>query len=350
MEDENIKKSLLNLWEDPVIQRWLRDILAGWEASMAVLAETSTESFVLEPQTTLRRLNKNSKEKIIEIPQPEFSDTQQQLFDTLISALFRSEETVKMLVAGFQAAIPDITSEEPAASKLLSLTMEADKRIPYVAFLGLVPPKPDYSMRLVDCGACLVRAEKARGEIRAREVMDAFRRIAEHLYPRYLQTLLRLRKLKDGKWTNASGSTGNLLGAFSDRLRSEFSTLVEYDAAFFRNAAAHGNLEYLENDKVRIWNEDPPGTVKRGPEDFVVDALLERAETMFLHARSVERVMLAYWNRTLAKLVEQVMLPLWNEMWVGGEQVEARDETCCEAKSLFRPLAEFAIENGITEI
>lgn len=345
------------LLADPLIEAWLRELALAFESMVAKADEVSPDIWLSAPRTTLRQL-KHEFKLDRELSLPELGDAQMTLLGQLCGALLKSSDTVRAIAEAFRSSASSIltSTDDPAALKLLELAEQADLKIPYVArFAFLRKKKKDDTaiVRPIECAGRLEKARQSEGEERVREVMDAFKILAETIYPRYLVTLLRLAKLRERTWTKleVTDSTGNILGAYTDDLRVEFASLVEIDAAFFRNAAGHENWEYLDGGRVKVWNQDPKDreVVKRGPEMFDADILLARAGDMFRHAhQAVDVAENVYKFRMIADLLEKA-LPLWEDLFTGSEQATAWDATIGEFKKLLEASYCFAAKHAIDQ-
>ena len=162
------------------------------------------------------------------------------------------------------------------ASLLLRLISKADERLPLVSLALLLDHgHPLKSFRQQSEPVDLIaEAQSSRGEQRARAAVRAYREVAEWLYDPYARTLWKLACLARNEWQEEPKKFGNLVTQLARKL-ADYPGLVEADAGWRRNAAAHGHWEYVRADTLKMWDERHP------PEEIAVDELYSKVEGMF---------------------------------------------------------------------
>lgn len=162
-------------------------------------------------------------------------------------------------------------------SLLLKLISEADRQVPLVSSLTLSTLSPaEHFRRLCEPTDLLDQAVREKGEVRARAVVRALREIAEMLYHPYLRMLWCLTCYAREEWPNPPKQFGVLVTEAEKRLRDGYPGLVDPDAGWLRNAAAHARWQYLSKvDSVYLWDVNG----KHGR--FAVTELLSRVHRMY---------------------------------------------------------------------
>lgn len=127
-------------------------------------------------------------------------------------------------------------------SLLLKLISEADRQVPLVSSLTMSTLSPaEHFRRLCEPADLLEQAAREGGEVRARAVVRALREIAEMLYYPYLRVLWCLTCFARKEWPNPPSKFGALVTETEKRLRDGYPGLVDPDAGWLRNAAAHAH-------------------------------------------------------------------------------------------------------------
>jgi hypothetical protein len=150
--------------------------------------------------------------------------------------------------------------QDGRASLLLKLIGEADTRVPFISMVFLRDHiHPIESLRpQCEPADLFAEAESGTGERRARAVIRAYRETAEWLYYPYLRTLWMLTLLAKDERQPEPRSDGQLVIQLAQKLK-DYPGLVDEDAGWRRNAAAHGHWEYERNDdSIIMWDERRP--------------------------------------------------------------------------------------------
>src|SRR6201986_4150104 len=147
------------------------------------------------------------------------------------------------------------------ASLLLKLISKADARLPFISLALLMNhAHPIKSLRpQCEPADLIAEAERRTGERRARSVIRAYRETAEWLYDPYLRTLWALTCFARNEWQPEPKKFGGLVVQLSRKLK-DYPGLVEEDAGWRRNAAAHGpNWEYVcKDDSINMQDDRHP--------------------------------------------------------------------------------------------
>ncbi len=175
--------------------------------------------------------------------------------------------------------ISEFKNEDKRIEKIINLIEDADKIVPNISIIILSRINPnDYIRRIAEPYSFIEEIENSHGEHRARSIMRFFREVCEFLYDNYARILWELVEVLDKKVEiNSKGYFGNIINNLLKKLnRINLTELIEPDAAFIRNAAAHGSYEYEPKSKsIIIWD--------RNKAKIAIDAddLYNRAKKMY---------------------------------------------------------------------
>jgi hypothetical protein len=150
--------------------------------------------------------------------------------------------------------------QDERASLLLKLIRGADARVPFISMLFLRDHIHPIETLRPQCepSDLIMEAESGTGESRARAVIRAYRETAEWLYYPYLRTLWTLTLLAKDERQPEPRTDGQRVIQLAQKLK-DYPGLVDEDAGWRRNAAAHGHWEYQRNDdSIIMWDERHP--------------------------------------------------------------------------------------------
>ncbi len=187
-----------------------------------------------------------------------------------------------------------LAAEDARYSLLLKLMHEADKQVSFASLTVFRWHGDPEAAWMTQCAPLdlLEQAAQQRGEARAKTVLRAFFETAEYLYKPYLWTLWYLSYVREGKVPPQAPDFGELVKQTHRRLR-DYAGLVEPDAGWMRNSAAHNMPEYvLGEDSVVMWDRTHEPTKVR------VDDLLEMTMRMYtISGVTISRVAQLYFMR-----------------------------------------------------
>ncbi len=167
--------------------------------------------------------------------------------------------------------------------ELLELLLAADARVRHgglIAFFDLFP----FDLKANELNLApfngLRDATQFEGEDQANAVMDAVNPICELMYQRVARGVQKLERFADGKSLKLHRNFGGVL-AEARRRGGHASRILDLDAAFIRNAQAHGHFAYdLANHALVLWDR---AGVRRS---FPVAVLGEKVGAMAAFATS----------------------------------------------------------------
>ena len=144
--------------------------------------------------------------------------------------------------------------------ELLDLLLAADSLVRnggMIAFFDLYPVDLREPPNLAPLSG-LAHIEKLTGERRAVEVLRAFIPVCEFLYVRVARGVRKLEMFADGETMAPGLSLGNVLAAARAR-NGHAARILDLDAAWIRNAAAHSRYSYIPADHaLELWNKSGP--------------------------------------------------------------------------------------------
>jgi hypothetical protein len=195
------------------------------------------------------------------------------LFGKLVVQI-QAEQIAHQMIADIkQSAATDVRY-----SLLLKLMHDTDKRVPFASLLVHALHGDPKTAWLQQCAPfdLLEQAEKETGEARATTVLRALHVTAEVVYKPYLLTLWCLSYIREGEKPPQAPGFGELVTQTHRRL-TDYPGLVEPDAGWMRNSAAHNMPEYvIGEDAVVVWDKS------HEPKKVRVDDLLEMVQRMYL--------------------------------------------------------------------
>lgn len=130
-----------------------------------------------------------------------------------------------------------------SGSDLLALFDAAEQRVRNVALLALLDPVK-HPMGVLNAYRHLHALSGARGEDRALLLLSATSSVVEGVYAPYLEALWKLVHVVGGAVAPARPALGRLVQVLHERLGT-YPTLVEAEAAHFRNAIVHNQATYI---------------------------------------------------------------------------------------------------------
>lgn len=151
-------------------------------------------------------------------------------------------------------------SADPRYSLLLKLISKADEQVKLFSLTALFTAADPSNTLRPQCEPLdlIEHAERSRGEERAKAALRAYLEVAEWLYKPYLRRLWLLSCMAGNDWRKLPEHFGNLVVQLEHRL-ADYPGLVEADAGWRRNAAAHGHWEYLPaEDALVMWDKNRP--------------------------------------------------------------------------------------------
>lgn len=176
------------------------------------------------------------------------------------------------------ADVKQLAAADERYSLLLKLMHDTDKRVPFASLLVHSWHCDPKAVWLQQCAPMdlLTQAGKETGEARATTVLRALHVTAEGVYKPYLLTLWCLSYIKEGRMPPRAPDFGELVKQTHTRL-ADYPGLVETDAGWMRNSAAHMMFEYvIGEDAVVVWDKTHERQKVR------VDNLLEMVQRMYL--------------------------------------------------------------------
>lgn len=227
-------------------------------------------------------------------------------------------------------------------SLLLKLIGEADSQVPLVSSLTLSTLSPaEHFRRLCEPADLLEQAARERGEVRARATVRALREIAEMLYHPYLRVLWCLTCFAREEWPTTPQRFGALVTGAEKRLHDGYPGLVDPDAGWLRNAAAHSHWQYLSNvDCVYLWD------VNGRHGQFAVIELLSRVFRMYkISGPTLLHVSQLYMLRDVALRTGllSAMREMSGDLLGSDEDKRIHAEQCLASRleDIFKPLRSF---------
>jgi hypothetical protein len=171
----------------------------------------------------------------------------------------------------------DLVSADSHFGSLCRLVNKADKVCPNMGLAVLVREDPLEAMaKSCEPYDLIKQSENQSGEKAARTATRIFREITEHLYDNYVRTVCELTSICEGKSEIISNQNfGSIVHDLQKRLQKiGFSDIVEFDAAFLRNACSHSQWKYVpERDKIILWDLNEK-SVELTPEELYQKAIL----------------------------------------------------------------------------
>ena len=249
-------------------------------------------------------------------------------------------------------AIIAITKKSAASDKRYSLLIkfmhDVDERIPFASLVvSLHHADPQafivpYSIALNS----VTRAEKASGEARAMNALDAVVKTVELVYKPYLITLWLLSYFKEGKVPPEVQGLGIIQDVCINRL-SQYPGLVEPEAVWLRNSAVHNQPDYDPEDD-SIWMSDRTHPRRKVRVDDLI-ALTQRISLM--STQTMQRVSQLYLFRFLLDtgLIDMAVDCIPYEL--SGDEKKLRDaESKMKAygESLMEPLKRFLEQSTVS--
>lgn len=186
----------------------------------------------------------------------------------------QAEQVVRTTVTDLKKA----AAADGRYSLLLRLMHDTDKRVPFASLLVHAWHCDPKTVWLQQCAPMdlLEQAGREKGEARATTVLRALHVTAEAVYKPYLLTLWCLSYIKEGRMPPQAPGFGELVTQTHRRL-TDYPGLVEPDAGWMRNSAAHNMPEYVVGeDAVIVWDKT------HGRKKVRVDDLLEMVQRMYL--------------------------------------------------------------------
>jgi hypothetical protein len=187
---------------------------------------------------------------------------------------------------------------DPRCKALLEILALAESKVP----LGFTEDiakhfQPSTMVGFVEVLEPLEEARKLSYEARARALKRALENAAEYLYRPFLTIIWALTCRAREDAPPPPSTLGKLIRELRQRL-PQGSPLLDLDAGWLRNGAAHGNWKYHpEQDLVEVWDEH------RSPVTFTVSALLARVEAWgVLSVKILWAVMMGYLGKNWAAL------------------------------------------------
>lgn len=235
----------------------------------------------------------------------------------------------------------------PRASLLLKLISEADETVPLVSiiFLRDATQSLERLRAQLEPADLLVSVDSTSGEDRARALVRAYRETAEWLYEPYLRVLWRLANFAFNEAKVEPTKFGQLVIQLSQRLQA-YPGLVDSEAGWRRNAAAHGHWEYDSNgDLLIMWDDKTPRS------SIPVTQLTSRLGDMYqMSGPTIERVAQLYLFRDVfckTGLLDALCDSIPAFLSLDQERVDAADTCISErAEAAFGPLKKLLEANG----
>lgn len=168
-------------------------------------------------------------------------------------------------------------SANPSYSLLLKLINKADEQAPLISLGALFTAADPTNTLRPQCEPLdlIEQAESSRGEARAKAAVRAYLEVAEWLYKPYLHRLWLLSCVVTNDWRKRPEHFGNLVVQLSQKL-PDYPGLIEIDAGWRRNAAAHGHWEYAAaEDALVMWDKNRP------PSKVPVEDLMAQIHSMY---------------------------------------------------------------------
>lgn len=164
----------------------------------------------------------------------------------------------------FLLYLPRATKKEASAnphySLLLKLISKVDEQVPLFPLAALLSAADPANTVRPQCEPLdlIEQAENSKGEARARATVRAYLEVAEWLYKPYLRRLWLLSCAAGNDWRKLPENFGSLVTQLEHKL-ADYPGLVEADAGWRRNAAAHGHWEYVRAEDVLVmWDKNRP--------------------------------------------------------------------------------------------
>lgn len=226
------------------------------------LAKLLSRYDMTKPQTFIAQAEREFEKLSQSLPLDEIQEFGNKVASLFFDALSDNQVMLRKTVTSLICFIEKAAFADPKASLILKLMHEADEKIPHVSLLVvheyLAPQKTFVGLSKV--GDYLRKAEAAMGEEKAQITLDALEKIAEHIYKPYLQSLINLTYFKEGKKPSVIPKFGGLVATARQRV-SIYPGLIEPDAGWMRNSAAHSNFEYLPDEQALLmWDDKVPAT------------------------------------------------------------------------------------------
>jgi hypothetical protein len=235
----------------------------------------------------------------------------------------------------------------PRASLLLRLISEADQNVPLVSimFLRDATQSLERLRSQLEPADLLVSLDSKSGEDRARALVRAYRETAEWLYEPYLRVLWRLANFALNEAKIEPTKFGQLVIQLSQRLQA-YPGLVDSEAGWRRNAAAHGHWEYdSKSDLLIMWDDKMPRS------SMPVTELISRLSDMYqMSGPTIERVAQLYLFRDVfckTGLLDALCDSIPAFFSLDQERMDAADKyISAKAEAVFGPLKKLLEANG----
>ena len=187
------------------------------------------------------------------------------------------QQELRLLLQSLARVAKKLAFANPNYSLLLKLISKADEQVSLISLAALFNAADPVNNLRPQCEPLdlIEQAENSRGEARAKAVIRAYLEVAEWLYKPYLRRLWLLSCVIKNDWRVRPEHFGNLVIQLERRL-ADYPGLVEGNAGWRRNAAAHGHWEYVKSeDALVMWDKNRP------QEKVLVEELLTQVNRMY---------------------------------------------------------------------
>ena len=269
-------------------------------------------------------------------------------FALFLLGRFASAVWARKFALEFIALTKRSAASDRRYSLLIKFMHDVDQNIPF-ASLVVALHYADPQSSLVAHSIVLksvTRAEKASGEARAMNALDAVTKTVDLVYKPYLIALWRLSYFKDGKNPPEVPGLGNIQDVCIARL-SHYPGLLEPDAVWLRNSAVHEVPDYIpEEDSIWMWDRTHSRRKVR-----VDDLIALTRRISLISIQTIQRVSQLYLLRFLLNtgLIDMAVACISYE--VTGDEKRLKDAEArikAYGESLMEPLTRF-LEQGTVE-
>lgn len=257
------------------------------------------------------------------------------------------QQELRQLLQYLPRAAKKEASANPNYSLLLKLIGKADEQVPLISLAALFNAADPTNNLRPQCEPLdlIEQAENSKGEARAKAVIRAYLEVAEWLYKPYLRRLWLLSCVITNDWRVRPEHLGNLVVQLERRL-ADYPGLVEGNAGWRRNAAAHGHWEYVKTeDALIMWDKNRP------QEKVPIRELLAQVNSMYqISGPTFTLVAQLYffrdfmWNTGLAEaLIVRIPRFLSSDE---ARRADAEQEVIKKAIKVFAPLENYIAANS----
>jgi hypothetical protein len=346
-QDEHRRKNLKRRIE----KRLMKFIMPQFRRMFSQIAKASEAFDQRRPAVALAKVQGllQQWQKMTEVPAQPPTPDQTQNLNKIVRLLRRYpiQQELQQFVQQLLRLTKREAMRDARASLLLKLISEADQTVPLMPMLVLQEAAhPIERLRpQLEPVDLLMSLESTSGEARARALIRAYRETAEWLYEPYLRILWPLANFALNDFRPEPKPFGQVVTQLSDRLQN-YPGLVDADAGWRRNSAAHRHWKYQPADDLLVmWDDNV------APSTITVNELVAKLNDMYqISGPTLERIAQLYLFRNV--LCKTGLIDAFFDNFPRflsldeAEIAKAEKEILAKAEKAFGPLKRMLEANG----